>query len=112
MWEYLEKAIEDTLFLRIVFVLWAVPFLIFFIWCCIEYTFYIERPLLLFFPLALFSMSIFLAYVGVFGSSKAVGKYSGYLNEGGEFIGIIFVIFVVILALPLWEILRRNKNSA
>lgn len=49
---------------------------------------------------------LFLIYIAIFGSKKAIEKASNYMNEGGDIIGVIFALGVFLIALPVTAFIR------
>lgn len=109
MWKYIEKAFKDILLIRIIIALWSTPFLVLTAWSVYEYNALITKPLLIIFPILMGALGFFLLYVGFFGKNSSVEKYSGQINEGGEILGVLFALAVLIAAIPIWEILKRIK---
>lgn len=110
MKNYLIKAIEDFLFLRIVFVLYSIPFYLIASLPIYEFNSFAETPALFILPLVFLLTATFLVYVGLFSKDKLVEKYSDAISDGGELIGVIFVLLIGIVAIPIWEMIKRFRR--
>ena len=111
MIKYLESAFIDPLFLRVVMVLWAIPFL--------GGAFYVGPDLseiepdywLLVFPIGFGLLGLWLLYTAVRADDSTVDKRTEYLSEGNQLIGLVFVVVVLILAIPIWELLKLRASD-
>ena len=108
MLEYFKEALKDILLLRIVFVLWSIPFIL----IALSITYKIlqtnELKLLILLPIVLLSLGCFLLYIGTQKNRKIIDKYIDLIGDGGELIGAILILVVIIIALPIRQIIRNT----
>ena len=104
---YLRAQLKDPLFMRVCMFLWGLPFAL-----LGPYGAVILRPAASFewfgFAMlaALGSLGLYLLGVAAFGSDARVHKTTDFMHEGGELLGIVFAIAVILVAVPLTELLR------
>jgi len=111
MIKYLESAFDDPLFLRVVMVLWATPFLGIVVYVCLNFSEVEPDYWLLIFPIAAGLLGLWLLHTAIRADDKTVDKRTEWLSEGGELIGLVFVIVVLILAIPIWELLKLRASD-
>lgn len=109
MKNYLIKAIEDVLFLRVVFVLYSIPFFLIASLPINDFNSFVETPAYFIIPLGFLLAAIFLVYTGLFSRDELVEKYSNSISDGGDLIGVFFVLLIGIIAIPIWEIIKRCR---
>jgi hypothetical protein len=104
--KYLGSAFDDTLFQRVVMALWGLQFVLAFICSAFNYEDLCPDYWLFIFPAALGTLGAFLVQTVLLAKDETVVKRTEWLSEGGEWVGLIFIIVVVIIAIPIWELLR------
>ncbi len=110
--EYLKSAFGDPLFTRIVIGIWGLPFLAILVFSAFHFGELSPDHWLIAFPIAVGALGMFLLYTAILADDKTVEKRTEFLSEGGELLGVFLVIVVVILAIPIWELLKllRSEN--
>jgi hypothetical protein len=104
---YIRGLIADPIFLRVGMFLWGIPLLAV---GGIALAFW--RPLEVYewIGLALLSAvgcgSAFLMYVAVCGAKNSVNKAANFMHEGGDIVGALFALAVLLVALPITAFLR------
>lgn len=68
--------------------------------------------LLLLLMLSLGGWGIYLLYVVFFRSDAAIDKTMNSLSDGGDFLGLILVVAVMLVALPLTKLFRSIHSRA
>jgi putative effector of murein hydrolase len=108
--KYLKAASEDPLFARIVMGIWGLPFMAIFFYGVLHFD-EICPDWLIVFPVAMGAFGAFLFYTAILSDDEAVEKRTDFVGEGGELIGAILVIAVVILAIPIWELMKLLRSD-
>ena len=92
--------------------IWGLPFLAILVYSALHFAELSPAYWLIAFPIAIGALGLFLLYTAILSDDKTVEKRTEFLSEGGELIGVLLVIVVVILAIPIWELLKllRNEN--
>ena len=111
MIKYLKSAFEDPLFLRVVMALWATPFLGATIYVGLDFSQVRPDYWLLIFPIAMGLLGLWLLLTAMRADDETVDKRTEWLSEGGEFIGLIFIVVVLIIAIPIWELLKLRTTN-
>ncbi len=104
---YLKSLVADPLFVRVCMVLWGSPFLALGLLVAAQW-----RPTGLWewlgFALvaAVGLLGGFLCYTGFFGSRKRLERATDFLADGGDIVGAVFAVVVVLFAIPITLLLR------
>ena len=104
---YLRNVISDLMFVRVVMVLWSVPFVSIGIVALLQW-----RPsepwewFGLSFAVLIGVYGLFLAYAGIFGSATLVEKAAGFVAEGGDVLGVVLALVVAVVAIPVTIAIR------
>lgn len=56
-------------------------------------------------------LGTYLLSTSVFGSNARVERSTGFMHEGGEFIGLVLAIAVALIAIPITSILRAFTRN-
>ena len=104
---YFKNLILDPIFFRVCMLLWGMPFVALlgfagFSWRPVDAYEWFGFGLVITLGLG----GLFLIYIALFGSKKAIDKASNYMNEGGDIIGVIFALGVFLIALPVTAFIR------
>ena len=108
----LKAMFEDTLFWRVVMFLWSLPLVWILVLSLMHLDEVSEAYWLIVFPIVFGAFGAWLMYSAIFADKQALEKRVDYLSEGGEFLGIVFVIAVGLVAIPIWGALRIMLGPA
>lgn len=89
--------------------IWSLPFIAVLVISLLHVTDLRPDYWLIVFPLAIGALGVFLLYTAVLSDDAAVERRTEFLSEGGEVIGAILIIVVIIVALPIWELLKLRR---
>ncbi len=103
---------EDPLFWRVVMFLWGLPFVGIFVLALMHLDEFCGSYWLLVFPAAFAALGGWLVYSAIFADKRALEKRLDFLADGGDILGIVFIIAVAILAIPIWGALRVMLGPA
>lgn len=110
----LQRLVEDSLFWRVTVCLFGLPFAVVGVAGVIA----LSPPegwwwlsVLLLVALAIYG--VFLVYAACLGSDDLFERATRYVHEGGDVLGLVFVMVVGLLAVPITVLLRwfRPKSS-
>lgn len=107
MMKLIDSALEDTLFIRLIYLVCSLPFYAGFAWVAIRENFFLDTPLLLVITISLALACLAFFYLVFFAKHKT--PFNSTLIDGGFW--IIFII-VVIALLPFWLILRNFRPKS
>ena len=110
MIDYVSSALEDPLFLRVVMGLWAAPLLGLGVFVLLDVSQVAPHYWLLLFPTLAGLLGLWLLHTAVLADDVTVEKRSDWLSEGGDWIGLAFVLVVLIVAIPIWELLKLRVS--
>ena len=110
MFKYLGSALDDALFLRIVMGIWGLPFVVAFIYSAINYEDLCPDYWLFIIPVALGALGAFLIYSAIFADDKTMDKRLD-LVDGSGFGVWVLIVMVVIVAIPIWELLKLWRSE-
>lgn len=102
--EYLKKILQDTSFHRLVMAIWSLPFILVLIFCLAHIQQLKPDYWLMLFPMASGFLGVWLLYSSLYASDETIDKRLSALAEGGEILGVVLVLAVILIALPLWVI--------
>ena len=91
--------------------LWALPMLVVFLYSVVNYEEVCPHYWLLVFPVGIGLFGVFLLSTAFRASDESVDKRLEWMSEGGEWIGIVFIIVVLIVAVPIWELLKLLRST-
>ena len=109
MFSYIKRALDDLLFSRIVMLLWATPVFAIVIFSALNPSGFIENPWLLIIPAVALVFGLFMAYTALFADDKTFEKRLDYLSEGGDWLGLLFVLLVFVVALPIYVVVKAIR---
>lgn len=107
MLAYIRSLIAVPIFLRVGMFLWGIPLL-----AVGGIALASWRPLEAYEWIGLALLSVvggggaFLIYVAVLGAKKSVDKAANFMHEGGDIVGALFALVVLLVALPITAFLR------
>ena len=91
--------------------LWAIPLLGLGIYVFSDLSQVAPDYWLLIFPVLAGLLGLWLVHTAVRADDNTVDKRTDWLSEGGEWIGLVFVLVVLIAAIPIWELLKLRASS-
>ena len=106
MINYLKSAIDDPLFLRVVMVLWGIPFLAIALYAVANVGQIESDDWILIFPAASGLFGFWLLFTALTASDETVDKRTDWLGDGADLIGLLFILVVLVVAIPIWEVLK------
>ena len=110
MINYLKSAINDPLFLRVVMALWGAPFLAIALYVAANASQVESDYWILIFPAALGLFGSWLLLTALTASDKTVDQRTDWLGDGADLIGLVFILVVLIVAVPIWELLKLRTT--
>ena len=110
---YIRSLIADPIFLRVGMFLWGIPLLAvggiaLAFWRPFEAYEWIGLALLS----AVGGGGAFLMYVAVLGTKNSVDQAANFIHEGGDIVGALFALAVLVVALPITAFLRVIGNQS
>jgi hypothetical protein len=109
---HLRRLLRDVLFIRVCTAIYGVPIAglgLVGLWQV-----HSSQPpdwLLVLFLVLLAGWGSFMTYGALFGSTDTLARAAEGVSEGGEFIGIILLILVLLVALPITGALRAIQRA-
>jgi hypothetical protein len=105
---YIAGLFKDPIFLRACMFLWGLPFVALGFGVAVLWQ---EGPegwewLALLCLLLVGAMGLCLLYVSALGSDATFNRTADFMSEGGDLVGLILVVVVVLLALPITAVIR------
>ena len=104
---HIKVLVADPLFLRVCVFIWGVPFGTFGLY----FAFQVEpAEAIEWFGFALLLLvavfGLYLMTTAALGSIEAIVRAAGFTSDGGDIIGLLFLVAVLLVALPLTALLR------
>jgi hypothetical protein len=115
MLAYLRALLKDPLFTRVCMFFWGLPLAFLGVYAAVSWH---PTEGYEWFGIALLVaigfLGVCLLGVSALGSNALVDKSTDFMHEGGDLIGVIFVLVVVLFAIPVTAVLRalRRGNCA
>lgn len=91
--------------------IWSLPFVVVLVYGAVH--FHDLRPdyWLFVLPQAVGTLGLFLLYTAFFASDEVVNNRTEMIGDGAQLIGVILIIVVVIVAVPIWELLKLIRRA-
>lgn len=109
---YVLALLKDVLFWRVVMFLWGLLFAGFGFYVALAWQ---PTELGEWFAIALLAalglLGAYFMWVATFGSEARIEKSMNYIHEGGDIVGLVAIIVVVIVALPMTAALRALRRK-
>lgn len=111
VFNYLKTASEDPLFARIVMTIWGLPFVSILVYSLLHIDRICPDCWLIVFPIAIGGLGLFLLFTAVYSDDASVERRTEFVSDGGELLGLVLVGAVIVLAIPIWESMKRLRSG-
>lgn len=111
MIKYFKSTVDDPLFLRIVMAIWGLPFTAILVLSAANFDDFRPDYWLFVLPAAVGALGLFLLYTAFFADDGVVDERTSWLGDGGELIGVILIVVVILVAIPIWELLKLVRSE-
>jgi putative effector of murein hydrolase len=110
--KYLKSASDDPLFTRIVLAIWAVPFIAVSVYSAFHLADISPADYwLVVIPFVAGTLGAFLLYTAILADNETVERRADLIGGGGEIIAFFAIIAVIILAVPIYELLKLLRSE-
>ena len=106
MKKYFKRLTDDLVFFRIVMVLWSLPIFSIVVFAIRDTSQFCGVEWLWLIPVLALALGAWLVYTATRTSDERFEKRLDVLADGGDWMGLIFVVVVLVLAIPVYEIVR------
>lgn len=91
--------------------IWGLPFLAVSVYSLLNVDQLCEAYWLIVLLIAIGALGLFLVYTAVVSDDATVEKRTEFVSEGGDLAGVVLVIAVVVIAIPVWALLKRVRSG-
>lgn len=112
---YLNVLVSDPLFLRVCMFLWGLPLATFGAFAIDSFSEEVAGSFdgaaiaLVMFLVIILCIGLALMFAALFASEEQAEKVGNLMSEGGDWLGIVLAIVVVIVAIPLTALIRALR---